>query len=125
MANSVLIVEDDVSTVALWTRHLEHHGVEVYNVPSAEEAERLLAIYQPNAIVLDIILQDIETGWDLLAKLRASSETHDLPVFVVSSVDDPRRAKREGANDFFTKPCPADKLVHRIFEEIGYEGTNF
>jgi DNA-binding response OmpR family regulator len=123
MTSSVLIVEDDASTCALWTRHLEHRGVEVYTVASAEEAERMLAIYQPNAIVLDVILKDDLTGWDLLAKLRASSLTRELPVIVVSSVDDPRRAKREGANDFFTKPCPPEKLMNRIFQEIGDPGA--
>ncbi len=125
MTNTVLIVEDDASTCALWTRHLEHRGVEVYAVSSAEEAETLLAIYQPNAIVLDIILKDDATGWDLLAKLRADSLTRELPVIVVSSVDDPRRAKREGANDFFTKPCPPDKLMNRIFQEFPNSGEMY
>lgn len=125
MTNSVLIVEDDASTCALWTRHLEHHGCEVYAVSSAEEAELLLELHQPNAIVLDIMLRDDLTGWDLLAKLRASSTTHDLPVFIVSSVDDPRRAKREGASGFFTKPCPPDKLVNIIFAAIGQAGPEY
>src|SRR5579872_2132874 len=62
--NTVLIVEDDAPTCALWTRHLEHWGWNVHAVSSAEEAEIILDQQPPQAVVLDIMLSDEKSGWD-------------------------------------------------------------
>lgn len=116
--NTVLIVEDDAPTCALWTRHLEHWGWNVHAVSSAEEAEVVLDHQQPQAVVLDIMLADEKSGWDLLAKLRSEEWTSQLPVFVVSAVDEPRRAFREGATGFLLKPCSAHTLAAKIAEQL-------
>ena len=116
--NTVLIVEDDAPTCALWTRHLEHWGWDVQAVASAEEAELILDYQQPQAVVLDIMLSDEKSGWDLLAKLRSEQWTSHLPVFIVSAVDEPRRAYREGATGFMLKPCSADTLAAKIAEQL-------
>jgi len=118
MKNTVLIVEDDKATCMLWARHLEHWGWHVLSVPSAEEATAALRIYNPLAVVLDVMLADEESGWDLLEKLRSNSKTEKLPVFVVSAVDEPRRAYREGATAFMLKPCSPFALVSKLTEEL-------
>ncbi len=116
--NTILIVEDDAPTCALWTRHLEHWGWNVHAVSSAEEAELAIGERPPQAIVLDIMLADEKSGWDLLAKLRSEDWTSALPVFVVSAVDEPRRAYREGATGFLLKPCSANTLAAKIAEQL-------
>ena len=116
--NTILIVEDDGPTCALWTRHLEHWGWNVHAVSSAEEAEQVIDQQPPQAVVLDIMLADEKSGWDLLAKLRSEDWTSGLPVFVVSAVDEPRRAYREGATGFLLKPCSANTLAAKIAEQL-------
>jgi len=118
MANTVLIVEDDAPTSALWTKHLRHWGWDVKAVTSAEEAIPAISRHQPRAVVLDVMLDDLISGWDLLSQLRASRYTRDLPVFVVSAVDEPKRAYREGATAFLVKPCSPHLLVSRIVAEL-------
>jgi DNA-binding response OmpR family regulator len=118
MENTVLIVEDDIPTCALWRRHLEHWGWQVRAVSSAEEAEQLIETFMPTAVVLDVMLSDEKSGWDFLAKLRSRHHTRHLPVFIVSAVDEPRRAQREGATGFMLKPCSAHLLVSRIVEQL-------
>ncbi len=118
MKNTVLIVEDDKATCMLWARHLEHWGWNVLAVPSAEEAQAAIRTHQPLAIVLDVMLADEQSGWDLLEKLRANARTEKLPVFIVSAVDEPRRAAREGATAFLLKPCSPFTLVSRLTEEL-------
>src|SRR5512140_3146121 len=122
--NTILVVEDDGPTCALWTRHLEHWGWNVRAVSSAEEAEVILNNQQPQAVVLDIMLADEKSGWDLLAKLRADEWTTNLPVFVVSAVDEPRRAYREGATGFLLKPCSANTLAAKIAEQLVLADTD-
>ena len=116
--NTILIVEDDAPTCALWTRHLQHCGWNVQAVSSAEEAELAIDERPPQAVVLDIMLADEKSGWDLLAKLRSEDWTSALPVFVVSAVDEPRRAYREGATGFLLKPCSANTLAAKIAEQL-------
>ncbi len=118
MANTVLIVEDDAPTCALWRRHLEYWGWRVHTVDNADDAELAIDRQAPIAVVLDVMLADERSGWDLLAKWRSASKTRDLPVFVVSAVDEPRRAFREGANGFMLKPCSPNTLVDRLNEEL-------
>ncbi len=118
MPNTVLIVEDDAPTCALWKRHLEYQGWNVYIVDNADDAEWAIDHHQPVAVVLDVMLADERSGWDLLAKWRATSNTRNLPVFIVSALDEPRRAYREGANGFMLKPCSPHLLVDRLKQEI-------
>ncbi len=118
MTNTVLIVEDDGPTCALWKRHLEYQGWAVHIVDNADDAELAIDRQKPIAVVLDVMLADERSGWDLLAKWRSTSQTHNLPIFIVSAVDEPRRAYREGANGFMLKPCSPNLLVDRLNEEI-------
>ncbi len=118
MKSTILIVEDDPPTCALWTRHLEHWGWNVKSVPSAEQAEVIIDAEPPQAIILDVMLSDNKNGWDLLARLRGNGLTRKLPVFIVSAVEEPARAKREGATGFMLKPCSANVLAARIAEAL-------
>jgi DNA-binding response OmpR family regulator len=118
MTHTVLIVEDDKPTCALWKRHLEYWGWRVLTVDNADDAEWAIDHHNPSAVVLDVMLADERSGWDLLAKWRSTSKTRDLPVFIVSALDEPRRAFREGANGFMLKPCSPNTLVNRINEEL-------
>src|SRR5512140_2184135 len=114
MTNTVLIVEDDGPTCALWRRHLEYWGWRVHIVDNADDAEIAVDHQKPIAVVLDVMLADERSGCDLLAKWRSTTITRDLPVFVVSALDEPRRAYREGANGFMLKPCSPNTLVDRL-----------
>jgi two-component system phosphate regulon response regulator PhoB len=114
MSLTVLVIEDDPANSALWARHLSYNGWDVRTVSSAEEAEALVAAELPNVVILDIELTSETNGWDLLSKWRSSSRTHDLPIFVVSALDEPRRARAAGATGYLMKPCSPGVLMARI-----------
>ncbi len=118
MSLSILVIEDDPANCALWTRHLQFNGWDVQTVASADEAEALVADQLPSAVILDIELKSEQNGWDLLSKWRASSRTQDLPVFIVSAVDEPRRAREIGATGFMIKPCSPQVLIAHITEAL-------
>ena|SRR5579859_833162 len=119
MDKSVLIVEDDPATRALWTKHLEYAGWIVQSVDSVEEAEAILVAQLPSILILDVMLASEANGWDLLARLRSSSYAQELPVFVVSTLDEPHRARDAGATGYLVKPCSPALLVSRISQVVG------
>ena len=69
--------------------------------------------HRPVAITLDIMLPDID-GWEVLTRLKKDELTSDIPVIVVSVVDDPSLGTALGALDYFVKPVEAGALVERL-----------
>ena len=68
---------------------------------------------KPAAITLDILLPDLD-GWEVLTRLKRAPETSDIPVVVVSVVDNPELGMALGALDYFVKPVPAKELMSRL-----------
>ena len=114
MSDTILIIEDDPPTCKLWERHLVYAGWETQSVHNATEAEIALLKYQPKAVILDVMLDDEQSGWEVLAKLRSWNWGKELPVFVVSAVEAPQRAVREGATAFLLKPCSPQLIVSKV-----------
>jgi DNA-binding response OmpR family regulator len=71
------------------------------------------AALHPNAIVLDILLPDID-GWEILQRLKRDAETQGIPVLVVSVVDDRPLGLALGAVDYFVKPIARESLLEAI-----------
>jgi CheY-like chemotaxis protein len=86
------------------------------SIASAETGLAALAYCDQNAvdlIVLDLQLPDID-GNDVLAALRGSPKTRNIPVMVVSIDDDRRRSISAGAQEHLAKPCPSAVLTAAI-----------
>jgi CheY-like chemotaxis protein len=72
-------------------------------------------------VVLDILLEG-ESAWDLLAELKQSADTRDLPVWVVTMVDNQHKARALGADDFCVKPVDRSWLLERLRGLVGPGG---
>jgi DNA-binding response OmpR family regulator len=68
---------------------------------------------RPVAITLDILLPDVD-GWEVLGRLKRDDATSDIPVIVVSLVDDRVHGEELGALDYFVKPVDARQLLERL-----------
>jgi DNA-binding response OmpR family regulator len=119
MSRTIFIVEDDGATLALWRKHLEFQGFNVECANCVEEAQNLLDIKYPSLIILDINLATPTTGWEWLVQLRAESQTRELPILVVSTLDEPHRATDLGATAFLRKPCSPIALIEQISQVLG------
>jgi CheY-like chemotaxis protein len=109
----VLIVEDNREAADLLIRHLAKGG---YRAEVAwggrdviEKARRL----RPIAITLDILLPDLD-GWELLNTLKRDRQTRDIPILVVTVVDEPELGRALGAHDYFVKPVDGKALLSRL-----------
>ena len=108
----VLIVEDDPDNAHLIARVLTGAKYDFLVTSVGRDALQHARVAQPDAITLDLRLPDID-GLDLLEQLKATRETRDIPVIVVSILadeSDPRLA-----DAFATIPKPIDRdLLRRI-----------
>jgi signal transduction histidine kinase/CheY-like chemotaxis protein len=100
----LLVVENSDEAVLLYTRWLADSDFQIIHTPTIAEAQRTLDAIQPSAIILDIMLRG-EDSWRFLAKLKGSPATKEIPVLVVSTIDDSRRAYQLGAEGYLIKPA--------------------
>jgi CheY-like chemotaxis protein len=87
-------------------------GFSVVTAAGGMEGLRLAKELQPTAITLDIMMPDLD-GWSVLAALRQNPELADIPVIMVSIVDDKRRGIALGAAGYLTKPIDRERL-HKL-----------
>lgn len=106
----VLIVEDSDEDMLLYERALMGTRYQVVPTRSVSTARAALDAMRPAAIVLDVRLQ-AEHSWELLARLTREEETKDIPVVVVSTVDDRRKGFALGATAYLVKPIQRDLLI--------------
>jgi signal transduction histidine kinase/CheY-like chemotaxis protein len=99
----VVIVEDDRRSLELLTLYLQGAGAEVVTARDGQAGLELVRRVQPAAIVLDIGLPKID-GWDLLALFKADPATANIPVVVVSMIDERAKGLALGASEYLVKP---------------------
>jgi signal transduction histidine kinase/DNA-binding response OmpR family regulator len=121
---TVLIVDDDAVARDLMSRFLTREGFTVISSGRGQEVMSLTKQYRPIAITLDVLM-DETSGWDILAELKADPEVSEIPVIMVSIIDDKNRGYTLGATDYLTKPVHPDRLtaILRKFRTDGCPGS--
>jgi CheY-like chemotaxis protein len=114
----VLVIEDEIETRLLYEKYLRGTGFQPVPARSIREARVLLETIRPAAIILDILLRG-EDSWALLAELKAAPETRDVPVLVITYVEDRQKALSLGANAFANKPVERRWLLDRLHTLTG------
>jgi len=109
----VLVVEDDPRTLDLLRFSLSKEGFRVEEALDGEEALAKARALQPFLITLDILLPK-KDGWEVLRELKEDGATRDIPVVIVSIVDEPRRGFSLGAADYILKPFDREDLLRRL-----------
>jgi signal transduction histidine kinase/CheY-like chemotaxis protein len=99
----VLVLEDNPETILLYRKFVRETSFQLFVARSVREARQILAVVRPRAIVLDILLQGEDT-WDFLAELKRDERWRDIPLVVVTEVDDRQKALALGADEFRQKP---------------------
>jgi CheY-like chemotaxis protein len=114
----VLVVDDDVATRDLLRRHLEAEGVRVIVAASGEEGLRLARELHPALVKLDVLMPGMD-GWAVLGALKSDPATADIPVIVLTLLDDGELGYSLGAADFLTKPIDRDRLAAALHRHVG------
>jgi signal transduction histidine kinase/CheY-like chemotaxis protein len=109
-APTVLLVDDDPRAIDLLTLYLRGAGFEVVVARDGAEALALARAVQPAVITLDVLLPRLD-GWGFLAAAKADPALADIPVVVVSMLDERGKGFALGAAEYLVKPVSRAPLL--------------
>ncbi len=109
----ILVVDDEPNVVRTLTFVLKKEGYDVSSAGDGEEAMLKINESKPDLITMDVQMPDI-SGFDVTAVLKNDDETKDIPVLIVSVMDDKDKAHKLGASDCLTKPFSKQSLLNKV-----------
>ena len=120
-ASTILIIDDDPAARDIMQRFLSREGFNSIAASSGEEGLRLARTQSPAAILLDIKMPNLN-GWEVLSRLKSDPELANIPVVMVTCVDDQSLASVLGAVDYAIKPVDYERLL-TLLQPYRTEGT--
>jgi signal transduction histidine kinase/DNA-binding response OmpR family regulator len=109
----ILVVEDNREALFIYEKYLKGTKFQVIPATSIAEAREAVRSFQPKAVVLDVLLQG-EHSWDFLRDLKNDPATSDIPIYVVTVVDNREKAHTLGADGFYAKPVDRVWLLSQL-----------
>jgi signal transduction histidine kinase/CheY-like chemotaxis protein len=106
----VVVIEDDRPSLDLFSAYLSGAALKVISAPDGQSGLEAVRRVQPDAVLLDIRLPGID-GWAVLRALKAEQRTREIPVVVVSVVDERSRGVALGAAAYLVKPVGREELL--------------
>lgn len=106
----VLAIDDDPDVIVLLRENLADAGYQVVGALDAKEGLLKARTLRPAAIILDIVMPETD-GWQVLHQLKSDRATQDIPVVVLTVVDQSHLGYRLGAGDYIVKPFERAALV--------------
>jgi signal transduction histidine kinase/DNA-binding response OmpR family regulator len=108
--STVLVVDDDATVRGVVERFLVRAGFAVVTASSGLEALSRAREIHPAAITLDVMMPDLD-GWTVLAALKGDPTMADIPVVLVTILDERTRGLALGAADYLVKPVDRERLL--------------
>jgi len=118
----VLCIDDDPVARDLLRRFLEKEGFRVREASSGPEGIAIAKEERPDVITLDVMMPGMD-GWTVLTKLKQDPNTAEIPVVMVTMVEDADVGLALGASDFLTKPIERESLATTLGRHAGARRT--
>ncbi len=109
-AHTVLIIDDDPTVRDMMKRFLDKEAFHVETASGGEEGLRIAREMRPDAITLDVMMPGMD-GWAVLTRLKADPELADIPVIMLTIMDEKNMGYALGASDYMTKPVDRNRLA--------------
>jgi CheY-like chemotaxis protein len=116
---TVLVIDDDPNVIELLRENLAEAGYRVVGARDGEEGIGKAREIRPQSIVLDIIMPR-KDGWQVLHELKADPATRDIPIVLLSVVDQKNLGYRLGAADYLVKPFEREALLTTLSRAVGH-----
>ncbi len=111
--STVLVIDDDPVVREVLPRRLSGLGIHVATAANGEEGLRLAKALSPDLITLDVLMPGMD-GWSVLATLKSTPSLANIPVIMITIVDDRKTGFALGAVDYLTKPIDSERLVELV-----------
>jgi CheY-like chemotaxis protein len=105
----VVMIDDDPAFLDIMARTIRAEGYEVHTASDAENGWRLIQSVKPDVITLDLLLPD-QHGWILFERIKEDPDVRDIPVIVVSMIEERKRFNRQLPEEYLTKPVKRETL---------------
>lgn len=109
MGNHIVMIDDDPAFLDIMARTMRREGYVVHTAHDAETGFTLLKKVKPQVITLDLLLPD-QHGWLLFEKIKEDPELKDIPVIIISIMDDRKYTSKRQAEEYLTKPIRRETL---------------
>jgi PAS domain S-box-containing protein len=106
---TVLVIDDDATARDLMRRYLEREGFQTMIAESGEQGLQLARERRPDVITLDVMMPKMD-GWAVLQEIKSDARLREIPVIMVTIVDDKSLGYTLGADDYMTKPVDREQL---------------
>ncbi len=110
VAGTILIIDDDAATRNIVSRTLAKDGFRVVEAATGERGLELARAERPDVITLDVLMPGMD-GWSVLTSLKSDPLVADIPVVMLSIIDDRHMGFALGASEYLTKPIDRDRLT--------------
>jgi CheY-like chemotaxis protein len=110
---TILVIDDDAAVRDLMSRSLTKLNFNVLAAGDGEEGLRLARQVHPAIITLDVVMPDRD-GWSVLHQLKADPELAEIPVIMVTIVDNQAMGLELGASNYLVKPVDRERLAALI-----------
>ncbi len=107
---TILVVEDNVQAAQLLCIYLTEAGYNTVVATDGEKAVKMAQEVNPFAITLDVMLPK-KDGWQVMQELKSFQDTRDIPVVIISIIDDQSLGFSMGAVGYLVKPIDKDQLA--------------
>jgi len=111
--HTILIVDDDVHIRELLKQELHEAGYQVREAGDGREALAHIRQARPDLVILDVMMPEM-SGFDVAAVLKGDPQTMDLPIIILSIVEDKERGYRLGVDRYLTKPVEPGVVLEEI-----------
>ncbi|MGB5497861.1 MAG: response regulator, partial [Maribacter sp.] len=112
---TILVVDDDTPIRSLLRQELTETGYLVREAANGKAALDMVRLEKPDLIILDVMMPEIN-GFDVAAVLKNDPATMDIPIIILSIVQDKERGFRIGVDRYLTKPIDTEKLFREVDE---------
>lgn len=116
----IFVADDQGEVLSMLQDLLVAKGFEVKISKDPKEMVKLIKIFQPHLILLDLLMPDLD-GFEICQILNNGPETQGIPIIIMSGLSDPvdiKKAYKFGVVDYFTKPFALDAIIAKIEKAI-------
>ncbi|MDA9068826.1 response regulator [Gammaproteobacteria bacterium] len=121
--NLVVLVDDDVAMHDLIKRTISKLNLTLIGATNSEKGMELIREVKPKLILLDVLMPGRD-GWSLLKECKTDKELKEIPVIMISQLNQSNLAASLGANDYLTKPIDRSHFVNTVQRLLGAGAKN-
>ena len=126
--DTILVIDDDATVRDLMSRFLSKQGLRVIATGNGDEGIELARRVRPLLITLDVLLPERD-GWSVLHEIKSDHELSNIPVIMLTIVDNEATALSLGASNYLVKPVDRERLAsliekHRANRSAGSQNGN-